>query len=169
MTRAMVTSRVGSRSLESPSLGNLHNGFGEGREGHTCSALGKPKLTANATRLAPTLHKCESLPWVTIHSIVEPAGATACHLADSAPIGTIGTQRKALTERPLEGINPRRQTNRSTRPRTPPRRARLPLHARLLETTRNLPYDRRDSQCHRSHLQRRSYRMLSRGLPHGNT
>ena len=53
----MVTSRVGSRSLESPSLGNLHNGFGEGREGHTCSALGEPKLTANATRLAPTLHK----------------------------------------------------------------------------------------------------------------
>ena len=56
MTRAMVTSRVGSRSLESPSLGNLHNGFGEGREGHTCSALGKPEPTANATRLAPTLH-----------------------------------------------------------------------------------------------------------------
>src|SRR4030095_5580172 len=63
MTRAMVSSRVGSRSLESPSLGNLHNGFGEGREGHTCSALGEPKLTANATRLAPTLHKSESLPY----------------------------------------------------------------------------------------------------------
>jgi hypothetical protein len=60
MTLAMVTSRAGSRSLESPSLGNLHNGFGEGREGHPCSALGKPELTANATRLAPTLHKTES-------------------------------------------------------------------------------------------------------------
>ena len=29
----MVTSRVGSQSLESPSLGNLHNWFGEGHEG----------------------------------------------------------------------------------------------------------------------------------------
>jgi hypothetical protein len=70
MTRAMVTSRVGSRSLESPSLGNLHNGFGEGREGHTCSALGEPERTANATRLAPTLHKGESFSNPKLTTIV---------------------------------------------------------------------------------------------------
>jgi hypothetical protein len=74
MTKAMVTSRVGSRSLESPSLGNLHNGFGEGREGHTCSALGKPELTANATRLAPTLHNAPLLN--------KPLPALCAHLND---------------------------------------------------------------------------------------
>jgi hypothetical protein len=38
-----------------------HGGFGEG-SGETCLAPGKPKRSANATRSAPTLHKCESRP-----------------------------------------------------------------------------------------------------------
>jgi hypothetical protein len=79
------------------------------------------------------------------------------------------TQRKALTGKPLEGINPRQQMNRPTRPKSPPRRAMLPLHARPLNTTRTLPHDRRDSQGHRLHLRRQTYRMLSRGLSLGNT
>jgi len=43
-----------------------HGGFGEG-SGETCLAPGKPKRSANATRSAPTLHKCESFSWV-LHS-----------------------------------------------------------------------------------------------------
>jgi hypothetical protein len=38
---------------------NWHGGFGEG-SGETCCVPREPELSANATRSAPTLHKCES-------------------------------------------------------------------------------------------------------------
>jgi hypothetical protein len=63
MTRAMVTSRVGKSISGKPVAWKLAQRVWGGREGHTCSALGEPELIANATRLAPTLHKAESLPY----------------------------------------------------------------------------------------------------------
>ncbi len=44
-----------------------HGGFGEG-SGETCCVPRDPELSANATRSAPTLHKCESFSWVGIDS-----------------------------------------------------------------------------------------------------
>jgi hypothetical protein len=113
MTLAMVTSRAGSRSLESPSLGNLHNGFGEGREGHMCSALGKPELTANATRLAPTLHRPESFstPDTAKQSSLEPPVASHCAFNSSARrrsrrVGALSQSPKDRRSMPMRGYRP---------------------------------------------------------------